>query len=328
MVHAPSRIRFRFGREDLLRTRFAISPLIELAAATYVVRMPARFPEHRGFIESALPRLAGINLPLLHAVNPLGRLAWPNFNAPPPRVPLPGIEDELARIAATDPQVVVGDVKRAHPEGVPADLRPFVEAPESALADLIAQMGVFWEAALEPWWPRMTGFLESEIAGRARRLVSSGGLAAFTDLDRTVAWDGSTLTISPVPMAAREVDLAGRGLLLIPSVLAFDVWPRIDRPWDPALTYQPPGVADLWLSTSGANSVLEDLIGRRRAALLRALQQPLSTRTLAHDTGWSPGGVSTHLATLRRAGLVTRRRQGREVLYSRTSAGDAFVSQS
>lgn len=31
-------VRFLFGRDDLLRTRFAISPLIELVAATYVVR--------------------------------------------------------------------------------------------------------------------------------------------------------------------------------------------------------------------------------------------------------------------------------------------------
>lgn len=327
MVHSPSRIRFLFGTDDLLRTRFAISPLIELAAATYVVRMPGRFPEHRRFVEAALPRLAGRDLGLLYAVNPLGRRAWPNFNAPPPLVPHPAVDAEFDRIASTEPRVVVEDVRRAHPDGVPADLRPLVEAPESALGDLVGQMRAFWDLALEPWWPRMTSFLESEIAGRARRLVSSGGLAAFTDLDRAVAWDGATLTVSPVPMPARDVALAGRGLLLIPSVLAFDVWPRVDPPWDPALTYQPPGVGDLWLAGTGADSALEGLIGRRRAALLRALDQPSSTRSLAHRTAWSPGGINTHLGTLRRAGLVTRRRNGREVLYSRTATGDALIQR-
>jgi DNA-binding transcriptional ArsR family regulator len=327
MVHAPSRVRFRFGREDLLRTRFAISPLIELAAATYVVRMPARFPEHRRFVEAARPRLAGLDLALLYAVNPVGRRSWPNFNAPPPLAPHPGIDAELARVASADPEVVAQDVRRAHADDVPEALRSFVETPEPALAELTRQMRAFWDAVLEPWWPRMTRFLESEVAGRARRLVSSGGAAAFTDLDRTVTWDGSMLAISPVAMAPRDVDLAGRGLLLIPSVLAFDVWPRIDPPWEPALTYQPPGVADLWPSGTGADSVTEDLIGRRRAAILRALDQPVSTRTLARRTGWSAGGVNTHLGVLRRAGLVTRRREGREVLYSRTSTGDALISR-
>jgi DNA-binding transcriptional ArsR family regulator len=105
-----------------------------------------------------------------------------------------------------------------------------------------------------------------------------------------------------------------------------DVWPRVDSPWEPALTYQPPGVADLWLPDSGADGAIGDLIGRRRAAILRALDQPISTRALARRTGWSAGSVNTHLGILRRTGLVTRRREGREVLYSRTSTGDALVS--
>lgn len=326
MVPTVSRIRLRFEHQDLLRTRFAIAPLIELTAATYVLRLPRRFPEHRRFVESALPRLAGLDLDLLYAVNPLGRRSWPNFNAPAPVAPHPPFVDELARVAGTPPSAVVADIRRAHPEGVPADLQPFLEEPERALADLVEQMQAFWDAALAPWWPRMTGFLEAEIAGRARRLVSAGGTAAFTALDRTVFWDGATLTISPVAMTPREVDLAGRGLLLIPSVLAFGVWPRIDAPWDPALTYQPAGVGDLWRRDTKAGTALEELIGRRRAAILRELERPASTRTLAQRTGWSPGGVSTHLGTLRRTGLVARRRDGREVLYSRTAAGDALMS--
>lgn len=328
MPPAQTRIRFRFGRDDLLRTRFAISPLIEIAAATYVLRLPGRFPEHRRFVESAVPRLDRLQLDLLYAVNPLGRRAWPNFNAPAPVSPHPLIAEELARIASTAPSVVVEDVRRAYPEGVPASMSAFVEDPEPALADLVTQVRRFWDAVLAPWWPRMTAFLESEIAARARRLVAAGGVTAFDDLHRTVSWDGEVLTVSPVAMASDDIELAGRGLLLIPSVFAFDVWPRTDAPWDPALTYRPPGVGDLWQRDTSGRGALEELIGRRRAAILRALEQPASTRTIAQRTGWSPGGVNTHLATLRRTGFVTRRRSGREVLYSRTEAGDALVSRS
>ena len=156
--------------------------------------------------------------------------------------------------------------------------------------------------------------------------MATGSEAAFADLDPTVNWDGRDLTVSPTTLASREIHLDGRGLLLIPSVLAWSVWPRVDPPWDPALTYQPPGVGDLWLRDTSSEGALEELIGRRRAALLRSLERPASTQALALRTGWSAGGVSSHLAVLRRTGLVVRRREGREVVYSRTAAGDALAS--
>lgn len=324
MPHQVPSVRYRFDRDDLLRTRFAISPLIELVGAAYVVRQPRRFPEHRRWAEAAVPRLAGVDLGLVFAAAPLGRRSWPNFNAPPPVSPHPRIEDELARVAATDPDVVRADIQRAHPEGVPDSVEIFVNDPETALARLVPQLRALWDAAIEPWWPRMAASLEGEIATRARRLVASGGHSAFADLDRDITWDGRTLTISPVAVEPRDVDLAGRGLLLIPSVLAFGVWPRIDPPWTPALTYQPPGIGDLW--TRESEGRLDELIGRRRAAILRSLDRPASTLAIAQRTGWSAGGVSTHLGVLRDAGLVVRRREGRSVIYSRTAIGDALCS--
>jgi DNA-binding transcriptional ArsR family regulator len=300
--------------------------LIELAAATYVLRLPRQFPEHRPWIEEVAPRVAGLSLDLVHAISPLGRTVWPNFDAPPPVVPHPRIEDELERLAATDPALVRSDVRRGYPDGIPAAARPFVDDPAAALTGLVEQSRALWEAALAPWWPRMSAFLEGEIAARARRLVATGSETAFADLDPTVSWDGRDLTVSPVKMAPRDVGLAGRGLLLIPSVLAWSVWPRVDPPWDPALTYQPPGVGDLWLRDTATEGALGELIGRRRAALLRSLDRAASTEALAARTGWSPGGVSSHLAVLRRTGLVVRRREGRTVVYSRTGAGDALCS--
>lgn len=320
-------IDFVFGEDDLLRTRFAISPLTELVAATYVLRHPRRFPPHHRWVERAAPRVAGLRLDLLSAVNPLGRRSWPNFNAPPPINPHPRIEDELARVAATDPEVVRADLARAYPEGVPPEARPFLVDTGPALSELVAQMDAFWAAALQPWWDRMSAFLESEIAARARRLVTTGGAAAFADLDPTAGWDGRTLSVASVGMAPRTVRLGGRGLLLLPSVLAFGAWPRVEAPWDPALTYQPPGIGDVWSRDADAETALADLIGRRRARLLAALDRPASTLELATRTGWSPGGVSTHLGILLRTGLVARRRMGREVYYSRTATGDALVAK-
>lgn len=322
---AEPAVTFTFGRDDLLRTRFAISPLTELVAATYVVRLPHLFPEHRAWVRDVAPRVAGLDLGLLYAVNPLGRSVWPNFQAPPPLRPHPDVEDELERVAQTDPAVVRDDVRRAFPEGTPADALPFLDSTRSAVAGLAAQMRAFWLATLEPWWGPITDFLEAEIGARARRLVAGGGHTAFDGLDPTVSWDGRVLRVSPVRLDPCDVDLDGRGLLLLPSVLAFGVWPRVDAPWEPALTYQPPGTGDLWLAEPATPGALADLVGRRRATLLRALDRPASTTALARSTGWSPGGVNSHLAVLRRAGLVVRRRDGRQVVYSRTATGDALT---
>jgi hypothetical protein len=51
-------VRYRFGRDDLLRTRFAIAPLMDLIGAFYVLRDPGRSVVHRPWREWALPRTA------------------------------------------------------------------------------------------------------------------------------------------------------------------------------------------------------------------------------------------------------------------------------
>jgi DNA-binding transcriptional ArsR family regulator len=99
------------------------------------------------------------------------------------------------------------------------------------------------------------------------------------------------------------------------------VWPRTDPQWDPALVYPPPGIADLWTLDAETGDVLEALLGRRRAQVLRQLDRPAATLELAR-LSVSPGSVSGHLTTLRRAGLVMRRREGRRVVYARTAIGD------
>ena len=115
---------------------------------------------------------------------------------------------------------------------------------------------------------RLTAILEAEIALRARRLVATGSASAFEDLDPTVTWHGDDYGAHPTVQGTADIDLAGRGLLLIPSVFAWDVWPRTDPPWDPALTYQPPGIGDLWTTKPGRGDALDALIGQRRATIL------------------------------------------------------------
>lgn len=321
-------IRYQFGRDDLLRTRFAIAPLMDLLGAFYVLRDAGRSVVHRPWREWARPRTAGLDLSLLDVAAPSdGPGFWPVFVGPPPQVPHAEIGSELERIRATPPTQVQAEIMRTYPSGLAA-ARPFTDDPAGALAELVREMQAFWDAALAPWWTQMSAVLESEIAWRARRLVTSGPQAAFTGLHQTVHWDKDTLVVHPTGKAPADVDLAGRGLLLIPAIFTWPkVWPRTDPPWDPALVYPATGIAGVWATDGQDNDALEALIGQRRAQILRELDRPASTLQLAQRMQTSAGGISDHLKILRRAGLVTGRREGRQVIYTRTAKGDTLRSR-
>jgi DNA-binding transcriptional ArsR family regulator len=70
---------------------------------------------------------------------------------------------------------------------------------------------------------------------------------------------------------------------------------------------------------------LAPLLGRTRARVLTALDQPISTSALAAVTGLSPAGASRHLLALRDAGVVSAARHGHEVRYRRTELGSALL---
>ena len=56
------------------------------------------------------------------------------------------------------------------------------------------------------------------------------------------------------------------------------------------------------------------------------LDLPMSTTHLAHQLGVSAPTLSVHLSILRNAGVVDSRRDGRAVLYFRTSLGTRLLT--
>ncbi len=192
-------------------------------------------------------------------------------------------------------------------------------------ADVLAAA---WQALLEPEWHALRAILERDVVYRAGQLATRGWAAALTGLHANLSWHQGRIELSRWP-GDEQAGLGGRGLLFIPSVF---IWPRLaltlDPPWPPALIYPARGVAALWEQPAriGAGTALERLLGVSRAAILSALEEPASTTQLAVSLGQSVGGIGDHLAVLRAAGLVTRGRSGRSVLYRRTPVGDALAA--
>ena len=317
-------IAYRFGRDDLLRTRFAISPLFELQASVTALRDPGAHSVHLPWVRAARERLAGLDYAMLDALLP-DRGYAPDFFAPPPRSPLPDVAEELERVRATEPAQVRRELGWRFEGAVPDVVRPLLDDPAAGIEALVDAMAGYWERALAPWWEQLRALLEADIRHRAGRLAEGGAIELFAGLHPDVRWRRDTLEVEAGTDA--EVELAGRGLQLVPSAF---VWPRpgamFDPPWQPSVIYPPRGVGDLWAPTGEGPQALADLVGRGRARILTALAAEASTTELARRLAASPAGVSEHLGVLRRAGLVRARREGRLVLYSRTAAGDALTA--
>ena len=229
-------IRYRFGQNDLLRTRFAIAPLMELVGAVYVLRNPGRYVLHRRWAQWARPRTEPLELSLLEIAAPSGTPFWPVFIEPPPRAPHTQVADELQRVRGDPtPSRSVAEITRTYPGGVPAG-QGFLDDPAGTLAELVTQMQALWEVALAPWWPQDLGPAGIRDRTPGRRLVAVGGQAAFTDLHPTVSWENGDLLVHPTRKPPTDVDLAGRGLLLVPAVFT---WPSGLAAHRPALGPSP-----------------------------------------------------------------------------------------
>src|SRR4051794_20786887 len=288
-------VRYRFGPDDLVRTRFAISPLFELTWSLEALRDPAGHALHVPWARDAARRLRGLDIALLEALARGGNGYAPDFVAPPPSTPLADLDDDLRQVAATPAEVVRRELRSAWGEDPPPVARALFDDPARELPRLPALMRAYWDRALAPVWPRIRALLEDDVARRARRLTQRGTIGVFDDLHADVRWSGDTLEMRRG--YDETVDLRGRGLLLVPAAFA---WPRVfamtDEPWQPAVVYPPRGVGDLWEpAREAAPDGLARLLGERRARLLAALGAPAATTDLAERLGASAGGISEHL---------------------------------
>jgi DNA-binding transcriptional ArsR family regulator len=327
--------RMRFAAEDLLRCRFAISPLRETQGAVRTLSRPDRHGYHLPWLRQVRASAAGLDLAAFWLLAPEGGHG-PDFLHPVPEVPLAALEDELEAIRATDPDVAQGQIAAALAQTPGAGRtrrgRGMLADPVGTVAQLAGLYEHVWSALLAPHWPRLRAVLEADVAYHARRLADGGMQRLFTGLHPKLSWSEGVLTAAghaaqfPEPGAAGAA--AGSGLVLVPSVF---FWPEagsaFDPPWQPTVVYPARGIGGLWVQTGPTASLaLVRLLGANRAAILTDLDAPTTTTALSHRHEMAMSSVSAHLAVLRDAGLLRSRRYGHQVLYERTPLGIAMAT--
>ncbi len=318
--------RFEVGADDLLHSRFAISPLFELEN---LLRVLGAVSHHRlpwaARLKPAYARLCReTELDALMAL--LSHRYGPNFVVPPPLGLAQSIEDDLAAVRATPLKIARAEIAEAlvhKPSTDPRVLRVLRARDVTARFAVVLEQA--WHELIASDWPQLRAICERDVIYRSGELGRAGWAAALSGLHPQVRWRNDGIEISRFQQG-EPVQLGGAGLLFIPSVF---VWPKLavhsEDPWPKAIVYPARGTASLWEPVTAAPGALADLLGRSRAALLLMLTEPASTTQLARSANLAVGSVGDHLRVLEKAGLLTSARSGRSVLYRRTALGDVLA---
>jgi hypothetical protein len=316
-------IEMRLRVADLAETSFAVSPLQETVFSLWVWRSPGRQAFHLPWRRASAPAWYRCDVEMLDAL--VSPRRWvPDFLTPRPETPLTEFPTELAVVRATSPRRVADGLLATY-DGAPLPA-VFSGRPDAVLDRIVAALSGYWEACLEPWWPRIRAVLEADIIYRSRQLALGGARALFADLDSRVRWSDGVLYVDRLPGLDYVIDIDGRGLPLVPSLFCRGAITYISAEEPPLITYPARGRATVWESAGKASDeALAELLGAPRARLLMLLDRPASTTELAHRLAVSPSAVSQHLRVLRAAGLLGKARSGRTMLYLRSPLGDQLA---
>ncbi|MGI5214776.1 ArsR/SmtB family transcription factor [Plantactinospora sp. CA-290183] len=300
-------IRIWLGAEDIARTRIAPAPL----------------PLHEVFISLSGARPSGVPAP---AAGPeLGRwlreLHRPAGGAPSPAA-VTGAARQPANLLAPLP------VDR----GLDGALARLLDASVGRAATLVAALRGYHDrcvaAELAAWEP----LVRLDVGERGRALATGGVEALLAMLDPWADWRNPVLTVA----SGVELDLRpeGSGLLLVPSVFARQVWVG-GRPESAVVVYpvrrprpvgHRPVPAYAHRGGPATGDPLTALLGRSRAAVLRAARAGANTTDLARRAGISTPSASQHASVLRDAGLLRTTRHGKAAHHTLTPLARALLT--
>lgn len=326
-------LRIHFTAEDVARVRIARRPdaLWEVALSLHLLQSRAAalvFDPWRREVAHAL-RQAGMapTLRALSWLNPLGPY-FPDF-----LTPVPGaaeLDEGLDAVLRTPRSQLHREMtaltgRRRAPEWA----RRLAEGDPIQLRRTTGALRAYHRVAVAPYLPWVRGEVEREAAARREELAEQGVRGLLDGLAPLMRWRPPVLEVEyPVD---RELHLAGRGLLLLPSFFC------VVRPVAPADPGQPPVLVYpvehdlLWSAEAqpaepGCEQPLTRLLGTTRAAVLETVADgSLTTTEVARRTGISPATASHHTSVLREARLITTQRDGNRVQHALTHLGHALL---
>lgn len=188
----------------------------------------------------------------------------------------------------------------------------------------------YYDVALRPYWDHMT---EAARRGTATGHPAQEPIAPILRLkDRPRARTALHVTVDLPYSTDQELDLRGRGLVLVPAFFcAVNPVTYHDASLPPVLLYPVRHEPMSFLaSAAGASRPTEEalgrLFGRTRASVLRILSGSIrTTGEIARALDISMASASEHASLLRAAGLVASERHGNTVRHHLTPLGSNLL---
>ncbi|MGE7439095.1 ArsR/SmtB family transcription factor [Kitasatospora sp. NPDC001175] len=317
-------LRIHFTPDDFARVTLAPrpAPLQELNVALTMMCRQDGDLLHGSWRRRALRALPKATLPLADLV-PAGRA--PSFLD----VLADSLPDALEQVRSAPAELVSAELERVYgPARTPApawihDLHR--GDPEAWRLIHHAQHAAF-EVLLGPVWAQVQDLHHTEFVRRAVQLASGGVGSLLAGLLPGARLHGG---IWEIPGRPQEVQLGGRGLLLLPSFHLSGGPLLSDLSGCPVAVTYPAGSGFPPQPDGSANrQTLVKVIGATRAELLHLLAEERTTTELAQRLHVSAATVSAHTAALRGAGLISTTRAGKAVLHQRTALGSLLLRQS
>jgi len=206
----------------------------------------------------------------------------------------------------------------------PAHWRAAADQPRRWLGSMADASLDAWAVA-EPRWQAAGSLLDREIRRVGTAAVRGGMVALLNSLHPRIKYDDGTFTFTCCSdRSAILCPVGRRRLALVPMIAGHDaLLITFDRPDVLSIGY-PVGRAGPGPQAT-AEGALATILGPVRAAILRALRQPLTVSDLAAAVHCAPTTATYHLHQLAAASLITRQKSGPSVRVSRTARGDELV---
>jgi Helix-turn-helix domain len=317
--------RIHFTAEDLERIQVkpTLGPLAETTAAMSRLRSPDRpWPPFRQWHRQVTGRLTPQMTPLT-ALFPPGS---PGVDLSTLTGPAATIEQGVQALLAVPREHLLAEMEWVDRlDKLPAAAWPLAD-PEGR-RQLAAAARAAHHALVEPYWPRIHACLHADQVARIRTLTADGPDRLLASLQgRWIRWRPPVLEV--LAPSDADMHLGGRGIALVPSMfvgpmpgLYYDGHDQTATPWLLLPTDERIGRRRLWDNPRPDGAALAALVGRNRAAALRAIADGCTTTELADRVGISLAAASQHASVLRDAGLIITRRHGSAVLHIVTPLG-------
>jgi DNA-binding transcriptional ArsR family regulator len=245
---------------------------------------------------------------------------FPDFLTPP--ASLDGLDAGIDAVLATPAERITSELKTLALVHQAPSWAPRLAAGDLR-SDLEVALRTYHQKVIEPHHDLIEKELAADRATRARALKRGGADRLLSGFQPLMRWRSPVLEVRyPVN---RTIRLEGRGLQLIPSYFCWhNAVTLADTDLSPVLIY--PVLREL-ASPEAGEPTTAALLGKTRAAVLRATAAGLTAGEIAAQVGIGAPTTSHHLTVLRDSGLITTQRAEKTVLHVLTPLGAALLRQ-